>query len=614
MCGFLGEFSFNQSNLTIKKEFETLLALSKQRGPDSTIIHSYSNYKLGFNRLAILDLSENGNQPIYSPTNRYHIVFNGEIYNYKELEKKHQIFKLKSTSDTEVLTHLLDKLGVENTIKELNGMFAIAIIDTKELHLARDFAGIKPLFYGESEKGIVFASQFNQIFKHPYFKSKLELRKEVVKEYFGLGYMQAPNTIYQDIFQVKPGELITISNLGSIKKEIICEFGAVLKKKSAQFEEKSIYEYDNLLGKIIDKQMVSDVPLASFLSGGIDSPLVCAIAKKQKPSIETFTIGVQDKKYDESKKASEYANHIKVKNHIEFINTEELISCVNHHFNYLGEPFGDYSSIPTYAITKRAKTKHTVMLSGDGGDELFFGYPRMLDIIKKQYWFKIPHFFRKPIIRLAIKFKLFDSWAPYNYKNLEDWVLGKQLHINNEKLNKIFPDTSFSNELKTLYRIPKKSNRKALLHWLRYNEFYAHMQRVLIKVDRMSMANSLEVRVPFLDKESINFAWEKTPKIIDNKFEVKELLKKMMQLYYPIELIEKQKKGFSVPMEDWLHTHLKLDLEKVVFETPFYGKELIEIRELKKYVTDYFDKKHNDAWGIWHIYAWQKWAIAEGLL
>lgn len=616
MCGFLGEFSYKNEFLSTSEDFTELLNLSKHRGPDNTTTYKFSNFQLGFNRLAILDISEAGNQPKKSPSGRYHMVFNGEVYNFKSLKEKYYLANLKSTSDTEVISHLLDVLGIEQTIKELNGMFAIAIVDTKDnnLFLTRDFAGIKPLFYGISKQGIVSASQFNQVFKHSWFRSEIQLRKEIVKEYFGLGYMQAPNTIYQNIFQVKPGELIKFSKNGTIKKTILLTYSHSIENNVADGEIKNVEKFDKIINQVINRQMVSDVPLASFLSGGIDSPLVCAIAKKQKPSINTFTLGVDHKKYDESKKAVAYAKHIKVKNKLEFIKPSELMNTIDEHFQFFTEPFGDYSSIPTFLITKKAKKEHTVMLSGDGGDELFFGYPRMLDVLQKRNWFKVPFQLRRPLVRLAIKLKLLDSWAPYMYKNIEEWILGKHLHIPKHHLNKLFPNISFSNELNNLYTVPEKCNKKALLNWLRYNEFYAHLQRVLVKVDRMSMGNSLEVRVPFLDKESIDFAWDIIPKIEKNRFYLKGLLKEVMALYYPKKIIEQQKKGFAVPIEDWLHTNLKTDLKKVIFETPVYGEELIDIKELKQYVTDYLDDKHHDSWGIWHIYAWQKWAIVEGLI
>src|SRR5690554_4533864 len=194
MCGFLGEYSFTK-NLSDSESFALLLYLSEHRGPDSTKIEEGSNYRLGFNRLALLDLSAAGEQPKRSPSQRYHLVFNGEVYNYKELKLKYNLQDLESSSDTQVVLSLLDLIGVEETVKELNGMFAITVIDTSinEFYLTRDFAGIKPLFYGMAETGVVFASQFDQIFRHTWIKDKLILRPEIMKEYFAFGYMQAPN-------------------------------------------------------------------------------------------------------------------------------------------------------------------------------------------------------------------------------------------------------------------------------------------------------------------------------------------------------------------------------------------------------------------------------------
>jgi asparagine synthase (glutamine-hydrolysing) len=614
MCGFLGEYLFNNTLPTSNKIFEDLLLLSKHRGPDFTKIVNYKNFQLGFNRLAILDLSELGNQPMLSPSKRYQLVINGEIYNYKELQEKYKIINLQSTSDTEVVVHLIDLLGIEKTIQELNGMFAISVFDSElnELILARDFAGVKPLFFGISDYGVVFASQFNQITKHPFFNLDLKLRKDVVKEYFGLGYMQAPNTIYEQIFQVEPGELLKVSLDGSIKKQQLKTFFSEF-KEDLSVKEKDVAAYVTVLKVVIQRQLLSDVPLATFLSGGIDSPLITAIAKEEASTIEAFTFGVRSKKLDESEKAAAYAAHIKVKQTIERVEELDLLKSVDAHFKFLSEPFGDYSSIPTYLISKKAKKKHTVMLSGDGGDELFFGYPRMLDVIKKRYWFYIPHSIRKPLVRLAIKLNLTNSWGPYSYQKIEDWIVSKHLHITPSSLKKIIPNTPFSKELDQLYHMPNRQHKKSLLHWLRWNEFYGHLQRVLIKVDRMSMANSLEVRVPFLDKESIEFAWSTLPKMKKNVFVLKEFLRDAMKLQYSEELVSKDKKGFAVPIEDWLLNELKTDLKKVIFETPFYGEGIIDVEEVKLYITDYLENKHSESWGVWHIYAWQKWALTEKL-
>lgn len=617
MCGFLGEVMFEDTSITPKSDFESLLRLSKHRGPDNTLVLSQKSFQFGFNRLSILDISHHGDQPMESPSKRYVIIFNGEIYNFRELAESYQFLDLKSTSDTEVLVRLMDLLGIEEAIKKLNGMYAIAVMDRDidTLFLSRDFAGIKPLFYGLSNKGVVCASQFDQVFQHPIFQNHLTIRKDVMKEYFGLGYMRSPNTIYKDIFQVNPGEFISISQQGSVQKKVLHTFDKVL-KPSNRFDDTNYTEkYNSLFHKVIKNQLVSDVSIASFLSGGIDSPLICAVAKSQKQDIEAFTIGIANKKFDESKKAATYANHIGVTHHIAFINEASLIEDIDRHFQYFPEPFGDYSSIPTYAITKQAKSRHTVMLSGDGGDELFFGYPRMLGVLKNRFWFKIPHPIRKPLIRMAIKLKLTKTWGPFLYKNIDQWVLAKQLHISNNNLNAIISNTNFSEELKTIYKTPKdKQTKRELLHWLRYNEFYAHMQRVLVKVDRMSMANSLEVRVPFLDKTSIDFAWEYMPELKNNQFKLKDILKKLMNLYYPSKMIEEEKKGFSVPIDKWLKTHLKSDVESVIFDKPFYGEMYINKEALLKYVAHFFDGTHDEAWGVWHIYAWQKWALAQKLI
>ncbi|NVK51418.1 MAG: asparagine synthase (glutamine-hydrolyzing) [Flavobacteriaceae bacterium] len=616
MCGFLGEFSYSNF-LSTKKNFKDILALSKHRGPDNTNTFKGNNFQLGFNRLSILDLTDNGNQPTRSPSKRYHIVFNGEIYNYKELITEYQISNLKSTSDTEVLIQLLDVLGVENTIKKLNGMFAIAIVDTLKdlLILTRDFAGIKPLFYGvDSTKGIVFASQFNQVFKHEWFVQNLMLRAEIVKEYFGLGYMQAPNTIYENIFQVQPGEIIFLKKNEKVLKKRIKKFNNGLERNRPKVDIDIVNQYDKVLNKVIEKQLVSDVPIGTFLSGGIDSPLISAIAKKKSLNIKAYTIGVDDDELNESVKASEYAKEINVRHQVIQLKEKEIFNGIDEHFNFLSEPFGDYSSIPTYIICKKAKEHNTVMLSGDGGDELFFGYPRILQVLKNKNWFLIPFAIRKVIIRLLFKFGISKTSAPYYYKKIDQWYLGKHLHIDKQSLNLFVKDVDFSEELLELYTIKKRLNKNQLLNWIRFNEFYAHLQRVLIKVDRFSMANSLEVRVPFLDKKSIDFAWNIEFGDTIEKKGLKNLLKDTMKNYYSKNIISKEKKGFSVPLKSWLKKELKDEVIATVLNRDIYGKEIINEKAVKNYVKNFYEKEKGNDWGVWHIYAWQKWAINQNLI
>ncbi|MBR9915490.1 MAG: asparagine synthase (glutamine-hydrolyzing) [Algicola sp.] len=602
MCGLLGEFCFASHAITSHAHFKNLLALSKHRGPDATEIVSEPQYQLGFNRLAILDISEKGNQPKRSPSSRYHMVFNGEIYNYKDLEATYNLQALRSTSDSEVLVSLLDILGVKETVAQLNGMFAIAIYDTVDnrVYLARDFAGIKPLFYGLSEFGCVVASQFDQVYKHEWLASQLALWPEAVKDYFGFGYMQAPNTIYKNIYQVTPGELITITTDGTKTHELIKAYPP----NQVQASSESKATVDEVLKSVIKRQLVSDVSVATFLSGGIDSPLISAFAKGEKDDIEAFTLKVDHPNLNESEVAKSYADHLGIEQHIISVKASDLLKEVEAHFHAYSEPFGDYSSIPTYVITKEAKKYHTVMLSGDGGDELFFGYPRMLDVLDKRLWFKMPLLIRKSLAKITNTLGITKTWAPY-FKSLDAFIMNKQRHVPAVVLDKAFKHTEHSDAIKKLYRF-KNHSKQQLLYELRYNEFYAHLQRVLVKVDRASMKHSLEVRVPFLDKASIDYAWQ-LPGVLEKPSDLKKELKQALSRKVPKSIINQKKMGFSVPLFEWLHHQLKDDVIYHTLERPFYGNDIFDESFFKNFVKDFYAKKHEDVWGVWHLYAWQKW-------
>ena len=612
MCGFLGEFSFNGHPISDSSSFEKLLLLSKHRGPDDTQWHTADNYQLGFNRLAVIDLTDKGKQPKQSPSKRYTVVFNGELYNFKTLAKAFEL-GLDPTSDTEVLTVLLDAIGVEKTIDNLNGMFAIMILDnqTNTCYLTRDFVGIKPLFYGVSDRGLVAASQFNQVFKHQWFASNLMFREDCIRDYFSLGHMVAPTTVFKNIFQVKPGEIIKVQVNGTLEYYN----GTPMFDKSAINKDNSgIPKLYNVLSMAVKDQMISDVPLGTFLSGGIDSPIITAMAHQHNGELEAFTLAVKDENLDESSQAKGYADHLHCHQHIVEVDENSILQVVDEHFSYMSQPFGDYSSIPTFLISKLAKRRNTVMLSGDGGDELFFGYPRILKIYKLRYWFKIPMFIRKPIVRLCIKLGLLKSWGPFSNTSIGAYILHRQAYISNDSMAKIMPNISYSESVRQLFDVDNHLPGKTLLQRLRYNELYCHLQRVLTKVDLMSMGNSLEVRVPFLDKRIIIEALSWLPKMYSQPSDLKLPLKEIMRKIYPKSIINTNKKGFAVPIDNWLKGPLKADVYTSIFDTAFYGGHCFNMEELRRFVNDFFDEKHNDAWGIWHIYTWQKWAIKQDLI
>ena len=613
MCGFLGEIS---TGLLKDTHFKDLLDLSQQRGPDQQGLWRDRHCQLGFNRLSILDLSEQGNQPMVSPSGNFAMVFNGEIYNYKSLKTKYNIqdSALRSTSDSEVLVHLLEKLSIQALAKELNGMFAIAVWDIKneQLYLLRDFSGIKPLYYGLNSSAMVFASQFDQVFKHPAFALKT-LRADIMKEFFGLGYMHAPNTVFETIFQVEPGQLVVFDFKAHkiIEKTYYFEWATSRRYLDDTTETRVLFsEHFNT---VIQHQLQSDVPIATFLSSGYDSALVTAYAKQNKDDIRSYTFGIDDSKFDESEDAKVYADILNVSHIVDHHNTHDLLDVVDAHFKAMPEPFGDYSSVPSYSITQKAKHYATVMLSGDGGDELFWGYPRFRKSLHQAHWFRYPLWLRKLIVPFFRKLNKKLSRGLDAYPKFSDWILSKQLHFS--ELNAFMPTASFSSELHRDYAFTKPHTKPNILLYLKRNEFYAHMQRTLKKVDLTSMANSLEVRVPFLDKEIVDFSNSIIPQFGIVHDRPKLILKDDLYQFIPIDKVNKTKKGFSIPIAKWLKHELKEDFIATVCNTPFYGGAFVDRDYLQRLVEDFYEEKAKvNPWGLWHVYAWQKWAIHNELI
>ena len=319
---------------------------------------------------------------------------------------------------------------------------------------------------------------------------------------------------------------------------------------------------------------------------------------------------MNDKELNESEYAKSYAQYLNLDHKIVEVDENTVLSVIEEHFDAFSEPFGDYSSIPTYLVTKKAAQFHTAMLSGDGGDELFWGYLRMYELMEKAWWFKMPLFLRKNLARITNGIKLTNTYAPY-VKDLQTYWMEWHIKLPSPVLNSAFK-VGFSTEIRNLYNLNKKYSKKELQHFLRWNEFYGHLQRILIKVDRTSMKNSLEVRVPLLDRQVIEQAWEVLFPI-DELEDLKNPLKKLLQEKIPQNLIMGEKKGFSVPIEIWFRNQLKPDLIETILKSDLYGNDCFDQDILKNYVIDFLDGNHDNGWGVWHIYAWQKWAGRFGM-
>ncbi|MGK0307172.1 MAG: asparagine synthase (glutamine-hydrolyzing) [Urechidicola sp.] len=614
MCGFLGEIS---NTLLEEVAFKDLLNLSITRGPDQQGFWKDKICQLGFNRLAILDVSEAGKQPILSPSGRYALVFNGEIYNYKKLQSKYNInaSDLRSTTDAEVLVHVLDQDSISEIAKQLNGMFAISIWDTvlKQLTLIRDFSGIKPLYYGFKEEQVIFSSQFDQLFKHPLFNYK-KLRPDAMKSFFGLGYMQAPDTVFEGMYQVEPGELVvwdySLKKIIRKEKYYTWEVSEELLDTAANTKD----AFKTSMQEVIKGQLQADVPLGTFLSSGFDSSLISAFAKQEQPLIKAFTFGVDGHgKYDERTDAKAYASILRLNHETTTVKEADLLAIIDAHFKAMPEPFGDYSSIPTYVICQKARQFATVMLSGDGGDELFWGYPRFRTSLQQAHWFHYPLWSRKIILPVLRRLKQKSPWGVQMFDRFSDWILNKQVHFSG--IDRFMPKSNFTPSVYKSYHYNGSLKKPEVLQYLKKNEFYAHLQRVLKKVDLTSMAHSLEVRVPFLDKEMIAFSNRIKSGFTIHHEETKVLLKSCLYDFIPEEIVNKEKKGFSVPISSWLKKELKKDFFYTLLERPFYGSEHVDLEYLKKLLEDFFNEKPTvDVWGLWHVYAWQKWAIHQELI
>lgn len=611
MCGILGELG---KKISSRDEFIVLRNLMHDRGPDADgYLSDDVTYRFGFKRLAILDLSPAGNQPMVSRNGEWILVMNGEVYNYRELHRQLGSPALRSGADTEVVLELFQSVGFVEGIKRLNGMFALALyhVPSSKLYMGRDFAGIKPLYYGIKNNTLVFGSQFNQIFKHPLFATHRTLRADVMKEYFAFGYQHAPNTIFEDIWQLKPGEYLVWDNLsGEVEvKEIYFNWN----DNPINYEtNRDMPQMTNaVLKKVVKSQLHADVPVATFLSGGIDSPLITAHAVDQYKRIQAFTIKVDDEKFNESELASRYAETLNVKQIIESFTEDDLVRIVDEHFRAMSEPLGDYSTIPTYLITKRARQYATVMLSGDGGDELFWGYPRFHYFSQQAKYFNYPLPLRKLLMPVLRHFNKKITHALDVVDTLGEMNIYK--HIHNHAVDQLFPNVNYSTELNNDYACKTADSSEALLY-LRKNEFYAHMQRVLRKVDLMSMSNSLEVRVPFLDAEVIQFCLQIIPQLGISHDIPKYLLKECLGTFIPKNLIDVKKRGFSVPIEKWMRHQLRNDITEYLLNKPIFGAELLQQEVLRNQVIGFFEHKKVNAWGIWHMYVWQKWAVQNNLI
>tara|TARA_B100001250_G_scaffold401838_1_gene414191 strand:+ start:2132 stop:3985 length:1854 start_codon:yes stop_codon:yes gene_type:complete len=611
MCGILGEFSFD-STLIDKDIFLSLLSKSNRRGPDHTGYYSDELIQFGFNRLSILDLSANGNQPIHSISKRYTMIFNGEIYNHKELRSSLPLnkYSFKGNGDTESLIACFDNYGIIATIKMLDGMFSIGIFDNfnKSLYLIRDFAGIKPLHYGISNGRVFFASQYDQIIDHPCYTGSL--KPDILKLYLEQHFIPAPYGILENTFQVEPGEIICFDHLGNKYIEKYWELPSMIYNK-IDSDKIAIDETENALSNAIKDELVSDVPIGAFLSGGIDSSLICKYASQiLNSNLNTFTIGTDSKKHDESKLATEYAKQISSNHYLEFINSNKATVILDNAMNSLTEPFADFSIIPTYQVCNNAKKNAKVILSGDGGDELFFGYDRSWSIINNRFLQKYPFpikYFFYGLDKLITQNSIINSGVLWD--SLSDSYRFSQSKISKNWMRKIAPelDNIDSPNVWGALPFPHTYSKRKLANYIRKAEFYHMMQKTLFKLDRASMANSLEVRVPFLKKTMIEAALNIDPWLNIKGRMRKRILYKLNEKKYSNDITSKLKKGFSIPLSKWIREELRESVGDIILSRSHISEFNLNYSMINTMFSEHLSKRADYHFPLFTIYSLFKW-------
>ncbi len=608
MCGIAGELCTNSP--PSGADWDRISSLMKRRGPDDGGLWSSVDRlcTLVFRRLAILDLSPAGHQPMISREGRYALVFNGEIYNFRELRKKLESrgVTFRSTGDSEVELYALMEWG-RNALDLFNGMFALAFYDRQEqrLLIARDHAGIKPLYYLKTANGVVFASQYDQILAHPWSRG-LTVSQEALALYLRLSYIPAPYAMLENTHMLEPGSWIEFQNDGRMEQSHYYCFPTY---QTPSLSGAAAYDaVDSAITAAVKRQLVSDVPVAAFLSGGIDSPLVTAKMRDVSDTrIEAFTIGTGGDVTDESEDAALYAQQLGVKHTLEQVTPDQALEMLDDVITACGEPFGDYSIFPTMLVSRLASQGYKVILSGDGGDELFWGYTkRATALIKQANGFKSPHWLRKA--RWGLKRAGLGD-IPHilkRYPNLGRWQQDKHSHLAESRLQAIFPALPKWPVQYPVFGYSGWETDKTA-QWLRWNEFTSHLSMVLLKVDRASMFHSLEVRVPLLDREVISVAtqvdWQSCLDI--KKQQGKLPLRKSLTNY--ISHQTQGKRGFSVPMGKWLRTSLQSTFEQALLDrSDILGME-IDRNALHKIYNQHLNGQVDLAWGLWPLLSLSLW-------
>jgi len=611
MCGISGIFHFTHIQLS-DQDIDTVSKMTSQmvrRGPDDQGLWHDEDCALGFRRLSILDLTPTGHQPMTSQDGRYVLVFNGELYNFQDLsaylEKKGVNFR--STGDAEVALYALAEWGTD-ALERFNGMYGLAFYDTfeKRLLLARDHAGIKPLYYAHTKQGLVFASQYNQVIQHPWARD-LEISQDALSLYLRFGWIPAPFALLENTHLLEAGTWLRVDADGDMTRGRFYEFPKY--QAPSLFGEEAVDALDEALDRAVRRHLVSDVPVGLFLSGGIDSPLVAAKARQiSGGSLPAFTIGVTgDPAMDESDDAAAFAAEIGLDFHLRTITSQTALDILNDVILASTEPTADFSMFPTLLVSQFASESVKVVLTGDGGDEPFWGYVgRFVPMLQQAAYFKKPIAARYAAIA-ARKFLGFGhATREVLYPEVGRLFQKKHTLMIEKDLERLFPNFNLLPADFTLFQYDG-SDLDHTAQWLRWNEYTMHLQRVLMKADRASMHCSLETRLPLLDKEVLAVAAQTDWRTcLDLEKRLGKIpLRKVLSRH--VKHQTHAKKGFTVPMHQWLQGPLQEILqEKVIHRENFLGQPVNQ-GYLSGVNQRLLNGDRSKAWGLWLLLSLVLW-------
>lgn len=600
MCGFTGYINNK------KKNKETLIKMSdmiKHRGPDDASYYMDDYIALGFRRLSIIDLNK-GRQPMENEDGNLVITFNGEIYNYRELalELKEKGHIFKTDSDTEVIIHGYEEYG-SAIVNKLRGMFAFVIWnkETKELFGARDPFGIKPFYYYQDKENFMFSSEIKSFLGHEEFKK--ELNQQALKTYLTFQYSALDETFFKGVYRLKPGCCFKYQDN---KLAITSYFKFQYEEKHKTIED-YIKSVNDILKESVEYHKRSDVNIGSFLSGGVDSSYIAATLLPDT----TYSVGFDFEKFNETNEAKDLSDLLKIENKRKLISADEFIEGVKKVQYYSDEPHANLSAVGLYYLSSLARQDVKVVLSGEGADELYGGY----DLYNQSEYFlkykKLPKIMRKGVGKLAsllpdIRGKQF---LIKGGQNIEDYYIGQAFIFDDEESNRILTktyqtDISFKDITKPYFDLVKNKSDLVKMQFLDMNLWLPN--DILLKADKMTMANSLELRVPFLDKEVFRHSVTIDDQYKINNGTTKYIFREASKQSLPSEWASRKKKGFPVPFAIWLREEKFYNIVKQVFQSD-YTKQFFVADKIMKLLDDHYNNKKNNGRKIYTIYCFLVW-------